>query len=249
MGNLQIFESPEFGQVRTIEIDSKIMFVAKDVAKALGYSKPEDAVTRHCDDSMFHGVIDSIGRKQKVKIIPESDVYALIFRSKLPTAKKFKRWVFDEVLPSLRKTGEYKIKKELTRLEVIDMLRETELARIETENKLIESEQKLIEAEPKLDIYETFIEAKTNISIGELAKTLNKSHGCGGRNTLLRLLRELKLLMSSKANKNLPYQKYVDSGYFVVIEIPMNIGGVSVLKSQTLVTPRGAEYIKKKLYN
>ena len=106
MSNLQIFESKEFGNVRTVEIDNKIMFVAKDVALALGYSNPNKAIRDHCE-GVNESELPTNGGLQTVKIIPEGDIYRLIIRSKLPTAQKFEKWVFDEVLPTLRKTGSY----------------------------------------------------------------------------------------------------------------------------------------------
>ncbi len=97
-------------KVRTITIDDKVYFCAIDVAKALGYSKPNDAITRHTKGSVFHGVLTN-GGEQQVKFIPEPDVYRLATKSKLPSAEKFEKWVFEEVLPSIRKTGSYSIKK------------------------------------------------------------------------------------------------------------------------------------------
>lgn len=111
MNNIQIFNNPEFGEVRTVVIDGEPWFVGRDVANALGYSRERDAISNHVDkdDAVKHGVTDSMGREQQTTIINESGLYSLIFGSKLPSAKKFKRWVTSEVLPSLRKTGGYKI--------------------------------------------------------------------------------------------------------------------------------------------
>lgn len=107
--NLQIFESNDFGQLRTIDDDGKIMFFATDVAKMLGYAKPQDAVSRHCRYSVKRGVPHPQGKGTlEVNIIPEGDLYRLITHSKLPAAEKFESWVFDEVLPTIRKTGSYK---------------------------------------------------------------------------------------------------------------------------------------------
>lgn len=109
-GILQIFENAEFGaKIRAIKIDDEAWFVGNDVAIALGYAKPYEAVTRHIDsdDTLIHGVMDSIGRKQKTKIINESGMYTLIIMSELPNARKFKRWITKEVLPSIMRTGSY----------------------------------------------------------------------------------------------------------------------------------------------
>ena len=107
--NIQIFTSEVFGEIRTCQVNNQIMFVGKDVAKALGYSKPLNAIAMHVDedDSLKWGLIDSRGRKQQAIFINESGLYALILSSKLEQAKAFKRWVTSEVLPQIRMTGGY----------------------------------------------------------------------------------------------------------------------------------------------
>lgn len=106
---LQVFKNEEFGEIRTLEIDGEPYFVGKDVASVLGYAKPLNAISKHVDedDSLKRGLIDSLGRTQQTIVINESGLYSLILSSKLPTAKKFKRWVTSEVLPTIRKTGGY----------------------------------------------------------------------------------------------------------------------------------------------
>ena len=110
MNHLQIFNNAEFGQIRTVEIEGKIYFVGKDVANALGYSNPRDAIARHCKVVVKHDSFKEGG--QEVALIPEGDMYRLITHSKLESAERFESWVFDEVLPSLRKTGSYEIPKQ-----------------------------------------------------------------------------------------------------------------------------------------
>ena len=114
MNELMIFTNPEFGNIRTIERDGTPWFVGKDVAEALGYAKPRNAIDTHVDpdDALKQGVTDSMGRTQEMTIINESGLYALVLGSKLPTAKKFKRWVTSEVLPSIRKNGMYLLPKD-----------------------------------------------------------------------------------------------------------------------------------------
>ena len=118
MNQLQVFRNNEFGQIRTLTIDNEPWFVGKDVADALGYSNTRDALSKHVDDE-DKGVAncDTLGGTQEMVIINESGLYSLIMSSKLPSAKKFKRWVTSEVLPSIRKTGSYSVnvvKRELT---------------------------------------------------------------------------------------------------------------------------------------
>lgn len=108
MNDIMIFNNEEFGEIRTIEIDGKPYFMATDIAKALGYSKPNNAISAHCRAALKYSTPIS-GKMQEVNFIPEGDVYRLIIRSQLPTAEKFEKWVFDEVLPSIRKTGGYRI--------------------------------------------------------------------------------------------------------------------------------------------
>lgn len=125
MKELQIFNNPEFGEIRTIEIDGEPWFVGKDVAAALGYEKPRNAIAAHVDeeDKKEAPIQGALGGLQNMTIINESGVYALIFSSKLPGAKKFKRWVTAEVLPAIRKTGTYTapdMSKELQAIIMID---------------------------------------------------------------------------------------------------------------------------------
>lgn len=104
-----VFENKDFGKMRTVDIDSKIYFCGSDVAKALGYVQAAKAVREHCksDGCLFQTVIDSLGREQKVKFISEGNVYRLIIHSKLPSAERFESWIFDEVLPTIHRTGSY----------------------------------------------------------------------------------------------------------------------------------------------
>lgn len=111
MNEIQIFNNEEFGQVRTVEIDGKPYFVANDVARALGYAVPKDAVARHCKGALKRRYLTE-GGNQEMKVIPEGDLYRLITHSKLESAERFERWVFDEVLPTIRKTGSYEMPKQ-----------------------------------------------------------------------------------------------------------------------------------------
>ena len=110
MSNLKIFDNQEFGQVRTLTIDDKPYFVAVDIAKALGYKNTNDAISKHCRWVAKHDIPHPQNKDKtlEVNVIPEGDMYRLITNSELPTAEKFESWVFDEVLPTIRQTGEYK---------------------------------------------------------------------------------------------------------------------------------------------
>ena len=104
MSEMQIFENTEFGTIRTLEENGKILFCGRDVAKILGYAKPENAISAHCKGTLKRGILTQ-GGEQTLNFIPEGDLYRLIVNSKLPSAEKFEHWVFEEVLPSIRKHG------------------------------------------------------------------------------------------------------------------------------------------------
>ena len=108
MNEIMIFNNPEFGEIRTIEEDGKVLFCAKDVAVALGYKDPTNAIKQHCRGVVKRHLTDSLGRDQITNFIPEGDIYRLAAKSELPGADAFESWIFDEVLPSIRRTGEYK---------------------------------------------------------------------------------------------------------------------------------------------
>ena len=159
MQQMMLFENEEFGQLRMIFIDGKQYFMASDVAKALGYVRPNDAVSQHCRATVKHSIPIS-GKEQEVNFIPEGDVYRLIIRSKLPKAEEFEKWVFDEVLPSIRKTGGYiqetnpysikEIVKETICQVVPEIIRELEDK--EERNKRAEREMKKLETATKKKI-------------------------------------------------------------------------------------------------
>ena len=107
MNELQIFENNQFGQMRTITENGTTLFCGSDVAKSLGYARPNDAISAHCRSTVKRRIATAQGNEADMSFIPEGDVYRLITHSKLPTAEKFESWVFDEVLPSIRKTGAY----------------------------------------------------------------------------------------------------------------------------------------------
>ena len=150
MNELMLFNNDEFGEIRGVEIEGKPYVVASDVAKALGYKRPNDAISQHCKYTVKHRIPHPQNKTKtlEVNIIPEGDVYRLIIKSKLPSAQKFEEWVMDEVLPSLRKTGKYEIQtdSELPQL-LNDMtqLVEDMKYRIEKQNKQINEQDRQIE--------------------------------------------------------------------------------------------------------
>ena len=131
MNDLQIFTNPDFGEVRTIEENGAVMFCGSDVAKALGYSNPRDAISRHCRGVVKRDTPTESGM-QEMSFIPESDLYRLVFGSKLPTAERFTDWVTEEILPAIRKHGSYS-RKPLTPAEQL----------LAQANVLVEQERRL----------------------------------------------------------------------------------------------------------
>ena len=127
---VQIFNNPNFGNIRTLKgTNGKVLFCGKDIAEALGYEKPRNAIERHCKGALKRGVLTN-GGEQEMTFIPEGDVYRLICNSKLPSAEKFEHWVFDEVLPAIRKTGGYVSPSFDKRLDIMDKNADTRRAKV-----------------------------------------------------------------------------------------------------------------------
>lgn len=159
----------EGNQVRTvIGEDNEPRFVASDVARILGYEQPHIAINRHCDDVTNHHVIDKYGRRQKAKVIPEPDVYRLIMKSRTPRAKKFERWVMEEVLPTIRKTGKYNLKELPDRKQLAQMV-------IDAENEMEEYKKALDEAKPKAAYHDEVLQSKSSYITTQIAKELGMS--------------------------------------------------------------------------
>jgi len=148
MNDLQIFNNPDFGEIRTIEIDGEGWFVGNDIASALGYAKPRNAIATHVDaeDARIQGILTS-GGMQQMKVINESGLYALIIMSELPSAKKFKRWVTSEVLPSIRKHGAYAVPQ----LSTNELVLKIAQANVELEKQLGEVKAEVQQIGDKLE--------------------------------------------------------------------------------------------------
>lgn len=235
MNQLQIFNSEEFGQIRTVKIEGKPYFSASDVANALGYSNPRDAVSRHCKGVVKHDIPTSSGT-QTLSFIPEGDIYRLIARSQLPSAEKFESWVFDEVIPSIRKNGGYIANQENMTPEQI-----VANALIVAQNIIADRDKQIAEMKPKVEFFEAVTDSKDAISMADVAKVLDFG---GGRNTLFKILRQEKILQKD----NRPYQEYIDRGFFRVVEQKYDKGyGETGINIKTLVFQKGVEYIRKLL--
>lgn len=180
MNNLEIFKNKEFGEIQIIENNGKFEFEATGIAKILGYANPYDAIQRHCkkDGVVKHEVIDNLGRKQDKNFINEGNLYRLTTHSKLPSAEKFERWVFDEVLPSIRQTGGYIVGEENMNedeliLKAMNVLNtKVEKLRTQNENLLTENNQKdqlIGELKPKADYTDKILQSKGTVKINVIA--------------------------------------------------------------------------------
>lgn len=238
MNELQVFKNQEFGSVRTLVIDNEPWFVGKDVAEVLGYAKPLNAIAQHVDkdDSLKQGLTDSLGRQQKTIFVNESGLYALIFGSKLESAQKFKRWVTSEVLPALRKTGQYQV-KELSGSELMAK------ALIEAQSVLAAKDKQIEEMKPKALFADAVSASKGSISVGSLAKLLAQNGIAIGQNRLFAWLRDNNFLIKDGKSKNVATQRYIDQGLF---ELKANVtfenGETKTHKPTTMVTGKGQRY-------
>lgn len=211
MNKVKIFNSEEFGDVRTVTINGDPWFVGKDVAAALGFTNPRDAISTHVfDEDKGVESIDTLGGKQKMTVINESGLYALVFGSRLKSAQRFKHWVTSEVLPAIRKTGSYQAPqgKELLALAVLEA------------QKTIEEQSKAIERmKPKVIFANAVETSHTSILIGDLAKLLKQNGVDIGQKRLFEYLRNHGYLIKRKGSDwNMPTQKSMNMGLFEIKE-------------------------------
>lgn len=235
MNELMIFNNPEFGNIRMMDEDGSVLFCGNDVAKALGYKSPKDAISTHCRGAVKRRLTDSIGREQDTAFIPESDLYRLVFSSKLPTAEKFTDWVTKDVLPAIRKHGGYvNGQNDMTPEELMAAAllmaqktiadRDARISTLTVENQIMA---------PKADYFDALVDRNLLTGFRETAKQL----GVPPR-AFVNFLIEKKYVYRDKKGKILPYEAKND-GLFEVKEClneKTKWSGV-----QTLITPKGRE--------
>ena len=242
MNEVQLFNF-ENHEVRSLLINSEPWFVGKDVAEVLGYAKPLNAIAQHVDkdDSLKQGLTDSLGRQQKTIFVNESGLYALIFGSKLESAQKFKRWVTSEVLPALRKTGQYQV-KELSGQELMAK------ALIEAQSVLAAKDKQIEAMKPKVVFADAVATSHTSILVGELAKILKQNGIDMGQKRLFAWLREKGYLIKRQGTDyNMPTQKAMDLGLFEIKEGSyVNGSGVNITTKTPKVTGKGQQYFINK---
>lgn len=242
MNDIKIFENQEFGKVRALEIDGKPYFVGKDVAQILGYKDTSDALKKHVDeeDKLTRRFADS-GQNREMYIVNESGLYSLVLSSKLESAKRFKRWVTSEVLPSIRQTGGYQMTmphgKELLALAVLEA------------QKTIEAQNKDIERMKPKEIFADAVSAShTTILIGELAKLLRQNGIDIGAKRLFAWMRDNGYLVKRQGTDyNTPTQKSVDLGVLTTKETTVlhSDGSTKIVKTAK-VTGKGQQYFINK---
>ena len=245
---IQLFHNDEFGEVRTVMIDGEPWFVGKDVAEALGYAKSRNAIAIHVDEedktlALIQGGWST--GQQKTVLINESGVYSLILSSKLPNANQFKHWVTSDILPAIRKTGGYSVKDSAYFIgkffpyasEQQQTLLQVTLDHLDALSRQIETNK------PKVEFADHVAESESLIDMNTMSK-LAKHNGIEiGQNRLFEWLRNNGILMKN----NVPYQQYMDRGYFEVREGSFTVNGETRLYHKTLVTGKGQLYIIRKL--
>lgn len=251
MENLQIFNSEEFGQIRTMVIDGEPWFVGKDVAEALGYERPTDTVRKRVDDE-DRGIskMETPSGKQEMTIINESGIYTLVLGSKLESAKRFKRWVTSEVLPSIRKNGGYITGQEnMTPEQIMAAGLQAAQKIIESKNQQIEAQKTDIQRMKPKEIFADAVSAShTSILIGALAKIISQNGVQIGQNRLFAWMRENGYLITRRgADYNMPTQKSMEMKLFEIKERTVNNpdGSVRIIRT-ALVTGKGQQYFINK---
>lgn len=235
----------ENNQVRTLLINDEPWFVGKDVAEILGYSNPRDALSKHVDSEDKNSVAIHDGNKgnPNLTIINESGVYALVFSSKLQSAKKFKHWVTSEVLPTLRKTGSYAT-PQLTGEELMAK------ALIEAKSVLERQNKQIIEMKPKAIFADAVATSDTSILIGDLAKLIKQNGTDIGQKRLFERMRNDGYLIKKGASKNMPTQMAMKKELFEVKErVISNPDGSTRITRTTKVTGKGQIYFINKFKN
>jgi len=235
---IQIYENKELGKVRTILIDGEPYFVGKDVAEILGYKNPRKAIGDHIDEE-DKGVTkcDTLGGEQELTVINESGLYSLILSSKLPAAKKFKRWVTSEVLPEIRKTGSYSLP------DFNDPVAAARAWADEVEKKralLVENNQLKDDLEEESEFRRKVFDTDSCITFTDAAKIIKPHFKKFGRKKLLEFLKDIRAINQN----NTPYANQIEAGRFTVKEKFISPDGYdSFVKKQAYLTQKGIEWV------
>lgn len=239
--SIEIFSNEAFGSIRIVMKDGKPLFCGKDVAEALGYKRTADAITTHCK-----GVCElptpTSGGIQKMKYIPEGDLYRLVAHSELPSAEKFESWIFDEVLPCIRKTGGYVSNDDLFIETYFSTVDESTKAVLRTTLSTVREQNKRIaEMKPKEDYYNALVDRGTNLSFRNTAKEIGAPE-----KRFVRFLLENGYVYRNKNGQLEPYAEHVKNGLFVMKESKSEKTKWS--GSQTLITVQGRDKLRKEYW-
>ena len=255
MNKIQIFQNEQFGKVRIATNESnEPLFCLADVAKALGYNRPADAVSQHCKGVVILPTPTN-GGIQEMKYGKESEVYRLTMKSKLPDAEKFQDWVCDEVLPSIRRHGAYMTQETLEKaltspdflIQLATNMKEEKQKRIEAEQKAELAEQTIKSNAPKVLFADAVSTSQRSCLVAELAKILQQNGVNIGQNRLFAWMRENGYLCSKGQYYNQPTQKAMDLGLFELKQTTINKPDGSILASTTTkVTGKGQVYFVNK---
>lgn len=250
MDGLKLFESPKFGKVRTITEDGKVLFCGSDVAKALGYKRPADAITAHCKGSVIRR-LPTNGGAQPTKFITEGDVIRLVARSPLPEAAKVESWIFDEVVPSVLHHGAYIAPNTLDQMiaspefgiRLLTELKEERDRRKEVEAQKVALEAKVEADRPKVAFADAVEGSYSTILVRDLAKILRQNGVEIGEKRLFERLRNSGYLIRQPGRSyNLPTQRALEAGLFEVKETAITHTTGTQTHLTPLVTGKGQRY-------
>lgn len=248
---IKVFNNEEFGSIRRVEVDGEFWLVGRDVAQALGYAKPENALVTHVDrdDTLKWGIMDSLGRIQNTTLINESGMYSLALSSKLASAKKVRRWVTSEVLPSIRKHGAYMTSETLEAAILNpDYLLKVATALKEETDKRKALESKVQADAPKVLFADSVAASTSTILISELAKILRQNGVNTGEKRLFRWMRENGYLVKRNGTDyNMPTQMSMELGILKVKEtVVCHSDGHTSISKTPKVTGKGQTYFLNK---
>ncbi|WP_081656579.1 phage antirepressor KilAC domain-containing protein [Brevibacillus thermoruber] len=242
MNSLQKMFAFEGKEVRVIMQDGEPRFVAKDVCDVLEIGNSRMALERLSPSQKGVSSIDTPGGVQQMSVINEAGLYKLIFTSRKPEAQKFADWVAEEVLPTIRKTGGYVANEDLFIATYLPHADEsTKLLFRATLETVRKQNEKIAVMEPKAEMFDVFLSAENTQTISDVAKSLDE-----GPRKLLWFLRDQKVLMQ-RGGDYVPYQQYIDRGYFEVVQRPVDTGRSVINRKETRVTPKGVEFIARLL--
>ena len=249
MNELQIFNSEEFGEIRTITKDNEPMFCLADVCKALEISNVGNVKQRLSEKGIHTADTPTKGGLQKMIFINEANLYKTIFQSRKESAERFTEWVTSEVLPSIRKNGGYIAGQEtLSDEELLSKALMVAQRKIDEKNNIIAMQDSRIQGMIPKEIFADAVSAShTSILVGDLAKLICQNGVHIGQKRLFEWLRENNFLIKSGASRNMPKQRYVEQGLFEVKEsnIQNPDGSVRITKT-TKVTGKGQVYFVNK---